>query len=151
MKRPTERPAPRSSHKASVYLIIDASDGQSIKIGLANRRSIIDFQELKLIKPSGAQCLRGIDRLVKQSRINRNALKGLLVVQGTGPFTAVRTGVVLVNALVASLDIPGAGAKSDVWSNFSKYLLKLNNKQSIKPKYGRPPNITYPKVSLRKS
>ena len=142
---------PPSNHHTPVYLVIDTSDGQVIKLGLAHQRSIIDFQELTLIKPSGARCLRGINRLLKQNRINKKELTGILVVQGPGPFTAVRTGVVLANALAASLNIPSAGAQSDVWLNLKKYLLKLQSNKSIKPKYGRPPNITYPKVSRPKS
>lgn len=147
MNRIAGKPTPKRKKQVFVYLIIDTSDGQSIKVGLTNRRQVIDSREIKLLKPSGALCLKAIDQLFKAGRLNRSALKGLLVVQGPGPFTAVRTGVVLANALAFSLAIPSAGVSLDAWNQPQKYLVRLQKALSIKPKYGRPPNITYPKVS----
>lgn len=82
-------------------------------------------------------------------------LSGILVVRGPGPFTAIRAALVIANTLAWVKNIPVVGLvrqkKLDpakipqaVWGRATTY------RQPVRPCYGRQPNITRPKKSLKR-
>ncbi len=99
--------------------------------------------------------LKEIDRLIK-SKSGKINLNGIIVVQGPGQFSALRTGITTANALAYSLDIPIVGVElkknwlkltekeklEKVWQTGFKELKTAKIGTIIIPKYGKEPNIT---------
>lgn len=82
--------------------------------------------------------------------ISQNQVTKIVVVRGPGPFTAVRTGLVVANTLSWLWDIPVYGIvyeklleSADIEIITSQGLPR--NQDLIRPWYGREPNITLPK------
>jgi tRNA threonylcarbamoyl adenosine modification protein YeaZ len=92
--------------------------------------------------------LKYINQLVKRSKTALDRLESITVVRGPGPFTAVRVGVAVANALGLALNIPVYGIKN---TECDDIVLLIDKAQSatqntpVRPYYDRPPNITKPK------
>lgn len=76
-------------------------------------------------------------------------LQCIAVVRGPGPFTAVRTGIIVANTLGWMLSIPVVGIVSERPLTDSD-IDRLHSPQGktfrpVRPAYGREPNITKPK------
>ncbi len=76
-------------------------------------------------------------------------LKGIVVVSGPGPFTALRIGVATANTLAWALNIPIVGYALDEFKDIQELAKIAENKIKkakrgviIEPFYGKEPNIT---------
>jgi len=94
--------------------------------------------------------LRYIDRLVKLSRTPLDQIGSIIVIRGPGPFTAIRVGVTVANALGLAFSVPVYGANkvdsTDIARIVSKVKLTAPDKVPVRPLYDRAPNITKPKI-----
>lgn len=97
-----------------------------------------------------------VDQLLKQAKVRLSELTGVVVATGPGGFSAVRSGVVVANALGLALGIPVAGVEGeflgvqDLLSSdrFSRALqtLKRTRKPTLaRPSYGAEPHISQAK------
>lgn len=95
------------------------------------------------------ELLTYIAGLVKRFKYTLAQYESIIVVRGPGPFTTIRVGVALANALGLALNIPVYGIKrsenSDIASLVAGATRLPVSKTSIRPFYDRPPNITKPK------
>lgn len=90
-----------------------------------------------------------VDTLLRRKKIKQSALCRILVVRGPGPFTAVRTGLIVANTVGYLLNIAVAGVvttKPLSVSRIRQLVRRLPAKPGIivRPWYGRQPNITRP-------
>lgn len=108
----------------------------------------ITQDELAVQWHGSAKLLRLVDGLLRQKKIMLKDIVGIIVVRGPGPFTAVRTGLIVANTLGMLLDIPVRGIVADRLLDRKKIQSLITQKQRpatvIKPWYGRKPNITMP-------
>jgi tRNA A37 threonylcarbamoyladenosine modification protein TsaB len=112
-----------------------------------------DFLYKKKIKGrQSGKILFILDGLLKKAKEKKENLSGIIVVNGPGPFTSVRQGVVVANALGKLLNIPVLGVNADDFifdEEFikicEKKLKKIKPGKIVLPFYNREPNITRPK------
>jgi hypothetical protein len=90
-----------------------------------------------------------VDKLLTRNKSPLIDLTAIVVVRGPGSFTATRVGVTVANALGLALNVPVYGVKQPTQPDLAKLIakvLKLSpSRESIRPYYDRPPNITQPK------
>ncbi|PKL72297.1 hypothetical protein CVV26_02135 [Candidatus Kuenenbacteria bacterium HGW-Kuenenbacteria-1] len=90
-----------------------------------------------------------IDKLFKKNKRKIQDLKGIAIIIGPGPFTALRIGIIIANTMAYVLKIPIAEIKLNEFKN-TKELIELSYKKFKKAKlgkiaipfYGKEPNIT---------
>lgn len=98
-----------------------------------------------------------IDQLFKRAKVKLAALEGIIVASGPGGFTAVRSGVVVANALGFALGIPVVGVEgkfagvddmlvSDRFSSALTQLKRTRKPTQARPSYGAQPNISKAKA-----
>lgn len=114
------------------------------------------FYDGKIIKQKrrgrSDKLLIEVDGILKKNKVKPGEIGGVVVVSGPGSFTAVRQGVVAVNALGYLLGVPVAGVRLDEFKN-NEELMKIGRARlertrlgkSVLPFYGKEPNITKPK------
>lgn len=117
------------------------------KIAAAGRRRVAHHGSEKLLSL--------VDRLLRRQRLNLKKLTGLVVVRGPGPFTAVRTGLLVANTLAVSLGRPIRGVvvaealTAEQVGCLGHSVGRRARSALVKPWYGRGPNISRPKRRRR--
>jgi tRNA threonylcarbamoyladenosine biosynthesis protein TsaB len=114
-----------------------------------NSFSIISKYSFKRNYHQAEKLLPSIDRLFKKNKKITADLKGVAVITGPGPFTALRVGITIANTMAFALKISVVGIKLDEFKN-TKELIELSYKKFKKAKlkkiaipfYGKEPNIT---------
>ena len=88
-----------------------------------------------------------VQQALKDQRVSPNQIDHIVVAVGPGPFTAVRTGIIVANTLGWMLNIPVKGVVApERWDQ--EDIARLSQAQTLKtfrpvrPAYGREPNIT---------
>ena len=128
-----------------MILVIQTNIVGHLSVWLINGRGQIITSLQRRIKWHGSeQLLRLINQLIGR-RWPR--VKKIIVVRGPGPFTAVRTGLVVANTLAWLRSIPVIGVVYDYKLTIKDFpiltKLKLHrSKNIIYPWYGKEPNIT---------
>lgn len=104
-----------------------------------------------------------VDKLLKGAKVKLSALTGVVVATGPGGFSAVRSGVVVANALGLALGIPVAGVEGEFAGvqdllgsdRFPQALKSLRTSKSrsnrpsfARPSYGAEPHITSAKRKI---
>ena len=150
-----------------MILIVHTADAKKVFIGLADKDGLVAKKEFQAQYKQAEKLLPEIDKLLKSSslavrlgsiesrRESRRAkkkldqLKGVVVVTGPGPFTALRIGVITANTLSWALKIPTVGLKltefkdnTDLIVKGTAKLKKSSSQKIIMPFYGKEPNIT---------
>lgn len=134
----------------SNVLFINIAGDQAVILILFKNKEIIKINKKKL-RPQGFVVLKLIDRLLKKGNVKPQELSAVAVISGPGPFSALRTGIVIANTLAKSLNIPVIGLKTEEVSTGQQLLelleRKIKNKrfEPVMPFYGKEPNITKPK------
>jgi len=164
-----------------MILYIDTSNAEIMTVALGEDGKAVAKRSLKAKYKQAEKLLPAIDMLLKKSiprttfrtrkvvrgKVHRTLdLKGIVVVNGPGPFTALRIGVATANALGYCFKIPVVGIKSTEFNNLDemikegeKRIKKVENKRSkhsigsawsakqniVEPEYGQEPNITIKK------
>lgn len=78
--------------------------------------------------------LEVVDKLLQKEKITPKKLKGVFVVKGPGPFTAVRIGIALANTFSYALNIPAFGVEYEEGKNTKEMVDKtLKMVKNIKP------------------
>lgn len=97
--------------------------------------------------------LKRISDFLKKQKINFSDISGIITVAGPGSFTSIRTSLSIVNTWTAVESIPAVGLARTDFSDFNDLikrgmakLRKTKHPKIIKPFYGRPPDITTPRV-----
>lgn len=102
--------------------------------------------------------LPAIEALLKKHGLGFQDIRGICAVTGPGPYTSVRIGIAIANALGYILGISVRGIRLDEVArggvagglacgldNIAKKLFSKSRNGFIKPFYSKPPNITKPK------
>jgi len=144
----------------SNYLFIDTSTQEEIRVAVFDNNGLVAKKELKVGFKYSEKMLTGVDSLLKKTKISLKNTKAILVIEGPGRFSALRTGVSVANTLAWSLGVPvigikgqaGQGVGKDYWPalentivNKIKKLKAKKFKQAVVPQYGQEPNITIKK------
>src|SRR3990167_9480784 len=135
-----------------MILIINTADNEKVFIGLAGKGKLLIQKKFKAQYQQAEKLLVEINKLLIIKNSEPGALKGIAVVNGPGPFTALRLGVATANTLAWALNIPVAGIKSTDFSDI-RDLIKISEKKVkkvpvgdvVEPLYGKGPNITLKK------
>lgn len=91
--------------------------------------------------------LQFIDSALRQHKKTINDVRQILVVRGPGPFTAVRTGLIVGNTLALYIGIPVGGVVNEGFLTPAE-IIKVFKKPPAKkfsllwPWYGKEPNIS---------
>lgn len=131
-----------------MILIIDSSQFDKTQIALANNIKIIK----KITAPSRFAheevIIKLLDNLFAISKLSPWDLKGIIVVNGPGSFSALRIGLSVANTLAWQLNIPIVGVDNKLfknWQELYKVGMKLLSHQHdfkiVIPNYGKQPNI----------
>ncbi len=133
----------------SLYLFIDTACEGQIRLAVFSSDKKLHTKKIETDYDYSEKLVSGIDVLLNESGIQLKDLRGIVVVEGPGRFSAVRAGVSTANALAWSLDIPvmpvteKTGDKEILNSISSCNTDKFN--RAIAPVYGQEPNISKPK------
>lgn len=134
--------------KNLTLIINTAVDGQ---IFVALVRNGFLFQKL-ISNLRSDKLLQVVDKLLRRNKFKIKNINGIIVVSGPGSFTAVRTGVVVANAIGFALHIPVADVKLSEFKNEEELirvglqkLKKIKSGKIVLPFYGKEPNITKPR------
>lgn len=94
------------------------------------------------------QFLIALEKLRAQYDFLLRDVKGIVVVQGPGPFTALRVGIIAANTLGYALGCPTIGIPSQEWRNVKEFVdvarVRIQYAQTgriIEPQYGKPPSV----------
>jgi len=132
-----------------MILIINTADQKQVFIGLVKKDKLVAKKKFQAQYQQAEKLLVEIDKLLSAKSYQLKAIKGIAIVIGPGPFTALRIGVITANTLAWALSIPVAGIKLTEFKNINE-LVKISEKRIkkakvgtiIKPFYGKEPNIT---------
>ena len=131
-----------------MYFFLNNLKDDEIFMALADKKGV---RSDILLKNSDrrANLLRIFNQLLKKDKTAVNEISGLVVVNGPGSFSGIRTALSLVNTISAMNKIPAIGINlNSAATNYDLILLgikKLSQTKKIKlvlPDYGREPNIT---------
>lgn len=86
-----------------------------------------------------------LEKFLKKNDISLNVLKRVIVFEGPGRFTSLRTGINIANTLAFVFKIPLFGVRDKDLSEVFKNLSSLKKKDLVVPFYGKEPRITTPK------
>ncbi len=91
--------------------------------------------------------LPNILAILHKAKKSFNDLSGIFVLQGPGPFSSVRIGVTIANALSFALHVPTFGVTFGVKSFSAKSAIDIAKKMKESngyavPVYAKPPSIT---------
>jgi len=136
-----------------MILVINTAEPTKIQLFLVKDRLIIIKKQLAVRFNQTEKLLPAIDKLIKLAKSSLVDLRGIGVVVGPGPFTAVRVGVATANALALALHQPVVSLKLDEIKDDEALIglvcsrLKKNSKKNLAtPLYDKEPNITKKKV-----
>ena len=136
-----------------MFLIINTAEKDKTTLVIFEVKNFLFFLISKYSFKRGyhqtEKLLPVIDKLFKKNKKSLNDLKGIAVITGPGPFTALRVGITIANAMAFALEIPIIGIKAEEFKNtkelielsFNKFK-KIKSKKIIVPFYGKELNIT---------
>lgn len=137
-----------------MILIINTANETKVFIALISDTKLIFQKSFSAPFRQAEKLLVAIDKMLVSTKASLPDLKGVAVVAGPGPFTALRIGVVTANTLAWSLKIPVVDIKmnefrgNDDLAALATKKIKVQKKRGIVlPFYGKEPNITKKKSS----
>ena len=132
-----------------MFLLIHTADEKKVFIGLAENGKLTAKRVFTAQYRQAEELLPAVDKLLGK-QLSR--LKGIAVVCGPGPFTALRIGMAVANTLAWGLKIPVAGVKLDEFSGYDqlaavgeKKIKTAKQGSIVEPFYGKEPSITLKK------
>ena len=139
--------------REDVFFIMEAVDINKAVLALIGADGeIIAKQEIKF-SVGNIKLLKRISDFLKKQKINFSDISGIITVAGPGSFTSIRTSLSIVNTWAAVESIPVVGLSRQDFLSFDDLikkgaakLIKTKRIKIIKPFYGRPPDITAPKM-----
>ena len=132
-----------------MILIINTADQKKVFIGLVDKGELVAKKKFQAQYQQAEKLLVEIDKLLSKQTCKLASLQAIAVVNGPGPFTALRIGVVTANTLAWALKVPVVGIKLPEFKNIDE-LVKISEKKIkkakvgaiVEPFYGKEPNIT---------
>ncbi len=140
-----------------MLLLINTCSNQHFTVALAQSDGILVYTKINKIPFSQAEKLLPlIDTVLKRNSINLKKITGIIVVTGHGDFTALRIGVSTANALSYALAVPVVGYQTNQFDSLedlaqkgAKEIKQSSSEKLVFPKYGKRPNITKPKRTMK--
>lgn len=109
-----------------MILYLDTSNFEEATIELREGAKVLTEERIPAKRQLSQKLIPTIDKMFKQSGLDKKELSNIEVNLGPGSFTGIRIGVSVANALGYSLGIPVNGTKQ----------------LPVLPEYGAEPNIT---------
>ena len=136
-----------------MFLFVDPT-GEKLKMEFWNQKKILSKSEWSLDNQLSQKFLDYFNEFLNTNTINKEDLKGLVVVRGPGSFTTLRVVISTLNALAYALDIPIVGVEKG--KGFSQEVVEKllgagHFKDPVAPYYKEPPKITKPKKNAIKT
>jgi len=135
-----------------MYLIISTDKNNCFSVARADKNNLSQITVNKPFKQTEL-LLKTILKLVEFKKI-----KGIIVNQGPGEFSALRIGIATTNALAFALDVPVVGVSikpelelsekekiNFLWHKGFSAISRLSKRKIILPYYDKEPNITVKK------
>ncbi len=136
-------------------LVLQTNVSGRLAVWLIDDGRIICARRKKIVWHSSDQALALVEQTIKQAKINLHRLSRIVVVRGPGPFTAVRTGLIIANTLSLLLKVPVRGAVANYELTKDEVLCQSRitavGRKLIRPWYGKEPNISKPKLKYRQA
>lgn len=133
------------------YLLLDTAS-EPARLGLSDGPKVAKAAAITPRQELSRRLLGSIDALLKGAKCERGDLTAIGVVTGPGPFTGLRIGLAVANALAAGLEIPIVAAERTAAPDLKALAAHTDREfaagrtQAVAlPNYGRPPSITLPK------
>jgi len=128
-------------------LIINTANRDKLIVAIGDNKNIIE-KSLETSFHESEKLLPLIEKVLKKAKKKLKDIKKIIVVTGPGPFTSLRIGIAVANALSLSLEIPVIGFKVDEFKSIKDLIRQGEQKRGddfVKPYYNKKPNITKPK------
>ncbi len=123
------------------------------EIAIATARKVLAETQVAERHELSERLLARIDELSESAGVPLTDLTALGIVAGPGPFTALRIGAAVTNALAYAHDRPIVGVTADEAPSLAAFARLVAKRcesgktvNAILPDYGREPTITPPKV-----
>lgn len=130
-----------------MILVIQTNIPQQLDVWLLHADGSVFLHQHQMVNFHGSEnVVRMVDQVISRAK---KPPQRILIVRGPGPFTAVRTGLMVANTLAWILRIPILGITSLnplSEKNFFKLARRrFSRTEVVTPEYGKAPNITTPK------
>lgn len=133
------------------FLLINTATEPSV-VAIATAEKVLAESQVADRKQLSEKLLERIDALAHSAKIPLDSLSAIGIVRGPGPFTALRIGVAVTNALayahklpIVPLDADDVPSVQAFASLVAKRVEKRQTESAVLPHYGRDPSITPPK------
>jgi tRNA threonylcarbamoyladenosine biosynthesis protein TsaB len=130
------------------FLLINTA-AEPCQVALATARRVEAESQVADRHRLSEQLLARIDELSGRSKLPLEKLAAIGIVTGPGPFTALRIGVAVTNALAYAHKLPIVSAKLDEAPSLlalakltAERLESRQTSEAVLPHYGREPTIT---------
>ena len=123
-----------------MFLLIDMSEKDQIHLALFDAERIVE----KKYTGQNRELLISIDNLLQENNFEKENIKGIMVVVGTGSFTSTRIACVVANTFAFVLQIHLLAISVDEVINIQNLIPKLLEQpkgQYISATYSGEPNI----------
>ncbi|MEK7537513.1 MAG: hypothetical protein AAB619_00880 [Patescibacteria group bacterium] len=136
-------------------LVLQTNIAGRLAVWLVDGGRIIIARRKAIVWHSSDKALALVDRTIRQAKRSLREVHKIVVVRGPGPFTAVRTGLIIANTLGMLLKIPVRGVVTKHQLSNADVLRDVRVKAGlgkiVKPWYGKSPNISTPKNTSRQA
>ncbi len=135
------------------YFVMEAVDVDRAVLALIDVNGKILAKQAMRFSTGKMKLLSRINEFLGKNRLKLSGISGIITVTGPGSFTSIRTSLSIINTWAAVALIPVVGLSRQDFLNFDDLikrgiakLEKTKRPKNIKPFYGRPPDITTPRV-----
>jgi len=127
-----------------IWIFIDTHERGTVVYGVLGQPS-----KIRSYAGRGNLLIHKLSQLIQRQDISK--LSGVCVVQGPGPFSSIRIGVLIANILARSLSLPLYPVTVDQTldhESLHAFLMhgKIKSVKYVAPEYDQDPNITLPKA-----
>lgn len=136
-----------------MILVVQTNISGTLYLWIVKGQEEIFSYTKKIIWHGSDKALIFVNEILQKNKISLNHIRQIIVVRGPGGFTAVRTGLIIANTVSNELHIPLLGVVSKVPLTKTKilgFLKRPARLQTVRPWYGKSPNISVPKPSRRR-
>lgn len=136
-------------------LVLQTNIAGRLCVWLIRGQQVVAHRSVRVPWHGSERALALVDATLSQAQADIHAITRIVVVRGPGPFTAVRTGLIIANTLGTLLEIPVHGVVTKHQLNNADALRNVQVKtrlgKIVKPWYGKSPNISTPKKTSRQA
>lgn len=131
-----------------MILFIDTTSEITHLSLLDEKGQVVDKYDWPARFNQSEELIQKIDLLLKDNKITKADLRGVIVNRGPGSYTGLRVGLTTANLLSYALSIPVLGImKNDNIKKQAKKVLSLKHfSRPVEAFYSNPPHITTPKI-----